>query len=80
VLHLLLELSDKPLSKTRLQELDLLKEPEEEKGPALRWDDLADEDPLLREEEVWRNVDFGEESSGDEERDLRMGGASCLLG
>jgi gamma-tubulin complex component 5 len=68
VLHLLLELSDKPLSKTRLQELDLLKEPEEEKGPALRWDDLADEDPLLREEEVWRNVDFGEESSGDEER------------
>ena len=66
-LHLILELSEKPLSKTRLSDLELLKEPEGESTLALRWEDLVGEDPLLRDKNVWRNVDFGEESSGEEE-------------
>lgn len=33
----------------------------------MRWEDLVGEDPLLREKGVWRNVDFGAESSGEEE-------------
>ena len=65
VLHLLLELSDKPLSKARLQDLDLLKEPEEDAGPALTWEELVHDDPLLGD--IWRNVDFGAESSDDDE-------------
>lgn len=66
ILHLLLELSDKPASKSRLTNLELLKEPEPDTGPVLKWKDLAAEDPLLREKSVWKNVDFGAESSDDE--------------
>jgi gamma-tubulin complex component 5 len=66
VLHLLVELSEKPLSETRLRDLELLRESGEEIGPALRWEDLLGEDETLRDESVWGNVDFGAESSGDE--------------
>jgi gamma-tubulin complex component 5 len=67
VLHLLLELSDQPVSKSRVENLEFLKEPEEEKGPPLKWRDLVAEDPLLREKSVWKNVDFGAESSEEED-------------
>ncbi|RDW62575.1 spindle pole body component-3 [Coleophoma crateriformis] len=70
ILHLLLELSDQPLSKTRLEDLELLKEPEPEVEPPLKWRDIVAEEPLLREKRVWQNVDFGAESS-DEEVDFR---------
>jgi gamma-tubulin complex component 5 len=66
ILHLLLELSNKPVTKSRLDDLDSLKEPELETGPPLRWDDLAAEDPLLRDRSLWKNVDFGAESSDED--------------
>lgn len=71
VLHLLLELSEKPLanSNSKLKDLDLLKGPETETCPPLSWKDLAVDDPLLRDKHVWRNVDFGAESSDDEFHD-----------
>lgn len=65
-MHLLLELSDRPLSNSKLEDLDFLKEPEVDTGPPLRWKDLIAEDHLLRDKAVWRNVDFGAESSEDE--------------
>jgi len=65
VLHLLLELSDKPVTKSRIEDLDFLKEATPITGPKLRWKDLVAEDPLLREKSVWKNVDFGAESSDD---------------
>ncbi|KAG4439126.1 hypothetical protein IFR05_005413 [Cadophora sp. M221] len=58
ILHLLLELSDQPVSKSKLEKLDFLKEPEPDKGPTLKWKDLVADDPLLREKNVWQNVDF----------------------
>lgn len=67
ILHLLLELSDKPVSNSKLEDLDFLKEPEPDRGPPLRWKDLIAEDPLLRDKSVWRNVDFGAESSEGED-------------
>lgn len=67
ILHLLLELSDKPVSNSKLEDLDFLKEPEAEVGPPLRWKDLIADDPLLREKSVWRNIDFGAESSNEED-------------
>jgi gamma-tubulin complex component 5 len=68
ILHLLLELSDKPLSETRLKDLDLLTAPpEEDAGPPLRWKDLVGDDGLPMDKNVWRNVDFGAESSTDED-------------
>jgi gamma-tubulin complex component 5 len=69
ILHLLLELSDRPLINSKVEDLDLLKEPEPESEPPLRWRDLMAEDPLLREKSVWRNVDFGAESSDDADFD-----------
>jgi len=66
VLHLLLELSDEPLNKTRLSDLDALVPPSPPKE--LTWEDIIAEDPL--EGEIWDDVDFGAESSdawtGDE--------------
>jgi gamma-tubulin complex component 5 len=67
ILHLLLELSDKPVSNSKLEDLDFLKEPEPDTGPHLKWKDLAAEDPLLRDKSVWKNVDFGAESSDGED-------------
>lgn len=48
ILHLLLELSDKPVFKSRLRDLDFLKEPEPDTGPALKWKDLIADDPELQ--------------------------------
>ncbi|KAF8253104.1 hypothetical protein K440DRAFT_577021 [Wilcoxina mikolae CBS 423.85] len=66
VLHLLLELSKEPLKNTRLEDLDLLEPPSPPKE--LTWEDIIADDPL--EGEIWKDVDFGAESSdawsGDE--------------
>lgn len=67
ILHLLLELSDRPVEKAKLKNLEFLKEPEPDPGPILQWQDLVAEDPLLRDKSVWRNVDFGAESSDGED-------------
>ncbi|CZT53042.1 related to GCP3 (gamma-tubulin complex) [Rhynchosporium secalis] len=58
ILHLLLELSDQPVTRSNLENLDFLKEPVPDTGPTLKWKDLVAEDPSLRDESVWRNVDF----------------------
>jgi gamma-tubulin complex component 5 len=67
ILHLLLELSDRPAEKAKLDNLNFLKEAEPDPGPTLEWRDLIAEDPLLRDKSVWRNVDFGAESSDEED-------------
>lgn len=67
ILHLLLELSDRPVVNSKLEDLDFLKEPEPEIGPRLKWKELVAEDPLLREKHIWRNVDFGADSAEDDE-------------
>ncbi|KAH7389071.1 Spc98 family-domain-containing protein [Cadophora sp. MPI-SDFR-AT-0126] len=67
ILHLLLELSDQPVSKSKLERLDFLKVPEPDPGPTLKWKDLVAEDPLLREKSVWRNVNFAAEDSEGED-------------
>jgi gamma-tubulin complex component 5 len=69
ILHLLLELSDSPLSNSKLEDLDFLIEPEVDTGPPLRWKDLVAEDPLLQDKKVWKNVDFGAESSEEDDFD-----------
>ncbi|KAG9234971.1 Spc98 family-domain-containing protein [Amylocarpus encephaloides] len=69
ILHLFLELSDRPLVNSKAEELDFLKETETDTGPPLRWKDLVAEDPLLRDKHVWRNVDFGAESSDEDDYD-----------
>lgn len=66
ILHLLLELSNKPVSTSRVADLELIKVIDPEIQPPLKWRDLVAEDPLLREKSIWRNVDFGADSSDDD--------------
>lgn len=66
ILHLLLELSNKPVTNSKLEDLDFLIEPDPDTGPPLKWEDLVAEDPLLQERSVWKNIDFGAESSDDD--------------
>lgn len=67
ILHLLLELSDKPIVNSSLEELEFLRPPEEHVEPQYKWEDLVAEDPLLRDKHVWRNIDYTADSSDDEE-------------
>jgi gamma-tubulin complex component 5 len=66
ILYLLLELSDKPVQNAKLEYLDFPKPPDDKLGPPLKWEDLAAEDPLLRDKHVWSNIDYTADSSGDE--------------
>jgi len=66
ILHLLLELSDRPVSNSHVGDLEFLKEEEVDTGPPLRWQELVAEDPLLREKSVWKNVDFGGDSADED--------------
>ena len=66
ILHLLIELSDKPVVNSELGSLDFLEPIVELAEPRYKWEDLAAEDPLLRDKYVWRNIDYGAESSDDE--------------
>ncbi|KAI0146333.1 Spc98 family-domain-containing protein [Xylariaceae sp. FL1272] len=68
-LHLLLQLADQPIQKSSLRDLQSLKEPDEEPGPTLHWDDIAKEEGWEEEPDVWRDVDFGGNSSDDDYHD-----------
>jgi len=65
VLSLLLQLSENPAQQTKLEDLDLLKEPPP--LPPLTWDQILADDPLDNDEGLWDNVDFGAGSSEDDE-------------
>jgi gamma-tubulin complex component 5 len=69
MLHLLLELADQPVQKSKLSDLDALVEPEEEKPPPLTWRDIAREDGWKQERDIWRFVDYAPGSSDEEESD-----------
>ena len=63
-LHLLLELSDRPLQNTRLEDLDDLRPPAPEPEPQLTWEDIAKEDGWANEPDLWASIDF-HDSDGD---------------
>lgn len=65
LLHLFLELSDRPTQKTSLDALEHLHPPDQDSGPKLRWEDIAKEDGWAQDRGLWKNVDFAD-SSEDE--------------
>ncbi|KAL8838622.1 MAG: hypothetical protein Q9170_002068 [Blastenia crenularia] len=66
ILSLLLELSDQPLQKTKIEDLELLKPVPE--SPPLTWSDIVREDPLDNRDGLWDNVEFAQDDS-DEDAD-----------
>ncbi|KAI1214994.1 Spc98 family-domain-containing protein [Annulohypoxylon truncatum] len=66
ILQLLLQLEDQPIKKTKLADLELLKEPEHDAKPALKWADIAKEDGWDQDRDIWETARFDEDSSNDE--------------
>lgn len=66
ILHFLLELSDQPVQNSKLRDLELLKAPDEEPEPPLKWDDIAKEEGWDRDRDLWKDVDFADDSSDGE--------------
>lgn len=69
ILHFLLELADQPAQKSKLTDLDLLKEPEPEPEPVLTWKEIAKEDGWKQERDIWR-LNNWEPDSSDEEQEV----------
>lgn len=67
ILHLLLQLEDQPVKKSKLTDLDLLNEPDEDSGPPLKWDDIAKEEGWDQDRDLWKNVNFEGGSSEDDD-------------
>ncbi len=65
VLHLLLELSNKPVQNTSLADVESLKPPDVYEEKTWKWNELVREEPLLRDK-IWRNIDYAVESSDEE--------------
>lgn len=69
ILHLLLELADQPAQKSKLSDLDLLYQPEEDAPPPLTWRDIAREDGWKKERDIWHLPRYPPGSSDEEEVD-----------
>ena len=65
ILSLLLDLSDRPVHDTKLEDLVLLEPPSS--PSALTWSDVLADDPLDCQDEIWNNVDFAADGSDEEE-------------
>ncbi|KAI8950779.1 Spc97/Spc98 family protein [Xylaria longipes] len=65
VLDLLLKLADQPVQKSSLDDLSLLRKPDENPEPGLKWSDIAKEDGWGEDGQLWRYADFGGYSSDD---------------
>lgn len=65
ILHLLLELSDRPVKNTSLADVESVKPPDVFAEKTWKWSELVREEPLLRDK-IWRNINYAVESSEDE--------------
>ena len=65
VLSLLLQMSDRPLKKSKIEDLDKLIP---DSPPAvLTWSDILADDPVDNRDGIWNNVDFAADGSDDDE-------------
>ncbi|MCJ1459877.1 hypothetical protein MMC28_010256 [Mycoblastus sanguinarius] len=65
VLSLLLQLSDRPVHNSNVEDLVLFK-PDSASAP-LTWSDIIADDPLDHQDGVWKNVDFAADGSDEDE-------------
>ncbi|KAJ5018451.1 hypothetical protein K4K57_005063 [Colletotrichum sp. SAR 10_99] len=75
ILHFLLELADRPTQKTRLIDLEVLREPNGDAEPPLRWEDIAKEDGWNDDPDIWKSIDYSD-GSADEYIDSKSDTAS----
>jgi gamma-tubulin complex component 5 len=65
ILTLLLQLSDRPVQNTKLEDLVLLKK--DPTAAPLTWADIVADDPLDDQEGLWKNVDFSADAFDEDE-------------
>ena len=65
ILDLLLHLSNDPLAKSKVEDLQKLLQPDE--PPPLTWADIEGEDPIDRRDDIWKTIRFTDYSSDEEE-------------
>ncbi|KAL2266425.1 hypothetical protein VTJ83DRAFT_5777 [Remersonia thermophila] len=70
VLHLLLELADRPAQHAKLSDLDALVAPQEHAPPPLTWREIAREDGWKNERDIWRFIDYAPGSSDEDGVDV----------
>ena len=63
VLSLLLQLADRPLENTQVEALELLRPTSP--PPSLTWAEILQDDPYS-DEDIWKDIDYGGDSSSDE--------------
>lgn len=66
VLHFLLVLANRPFENSKLEDLQALRQPEVDPGLHLSWAEIAQEDGWAEDREIWKKVDFRDDSSNDE--------------
>ena len=64
ILSLLLDLSDRPVHDTKIEDLVLLEPPSS--PSTLTWSDILADDPLDGKDDIWNNVDFAADDSDAE--------------
>jgi gamma-tubulin complex component 5 len=70
VLSLLLQLADRPLENTQVEALELLRP--HSPPPQLTWSEILQDDPYS-DDEIWKDIDYGGDSSGDEKTPKKRG-------
>lgn len=65
ILFLILELSDQPTHKSRLSDLEAIKEPGYFEGDILRWQDIAKEDGWDEDPNLWKSINYAGSSDDD---------------
>ena len=65
ILALLLDLSENPATRTRIDDLELLKQPPS--SPPLTWSQILEDDPLDSSNDIWKTIDYAEDSSEEDE-------------
>lgn len=63
-LWLLLQLSDQPTTNSRVDALDLLRPPTP--PPELTWKDILEDDSCRGDDDIWKDIDYGADSSEDD--------------
>lgn len=64
-MHFLLELSDKPVTKSKIENLRHLRPESPKTEPALRWEDILRDDPEIEGKGLWRTPDYNSGSSDE---------------
>ncbi|MCJ1380792.1 hypothetical protein MMC17_003901 [Xylographa soralifera] len=65
ILALLLDLSESPVTRTRIEDLEVLKQPPP--LPPLTWSQILADDPLDSSNDIWNTIDYAEDSLEEDE-------------